>query len=134
MGRILRPKPNPTGGFNAFFYTLVSTDTKEMFFSSKRQQYLVDQGYTYQVNESLAKEAESASKIIVSKKKEIDLLNMVLEYRCEDEDKQEDKAVASAFGGEVDGDNASTINSSTTGTKQRKRKNLSALSGGADDD
>jgi DNA excision repair protein ERCC-3 len=49
LGRILRPKPNPTGGFNAFFYSLVSTDTREMYFSSKRQQYLVDQGYTYQV-------------------------------------------------------------------------------------
>lgn len=49
LGRILRPKPNPTGGFNAFFYSLVSTDTREMFFNSKRQQYLVDQGYTYQV-------------------------------------------------------------------------------------
>ena len=35
------------GGFNAFFYTLVSTDTSEMYYSSKRQQYLVDQGYTF---------------------------------------------------------------------------------------
>lgn len=49
LGRILRPKPNPTGGFNAFFYTLVSTDTREMFYSAKRQQYLVDQGYTYKI-------------------------------------------------------------------------------------
>ena len=37
------------GGFNAFFYTLVSTDTTEMFYSTKRQQYLVDQGYTFKV-------------------------------------------------------------------------------------
>ena len=50
LGRILRPKANQTqGGFNAFFYTLVSTDTREVFYSSKRQQYLVDQGYTYKV-------------------------------------------------------------------------------------
>jgi len=49
LGRILRPKANPTGGFNAFFYTLVSTDTREMYYSAKRQQYLVDQGYTYKI-------------------------------------------------------------------------------------
>ena len=53
LGRILRPKPNPTGAFNAFFYTLVSTDTKEMYFSTKRQQYLVDQGYTFKVVQDL---------------------------------------------------------------------------------
>lgn len=40
---------NADGGFNAFFYTLVSTDTSEMYYSSKRQQYLVDQGYTFKV-------------------------------------------------------------------------------------
>ena len=28
LGRILRPKPNPTGGFNAFFYSLISMDTR----------------------------------------------------------------------------------------------------------
>ena len=30
--------------FNAFFYTLVSRDTKEMYYSGKRQQFLGDQG------------------------------------------------------------------------------------------
>ena len=50
LGRILRAKPSADGdGFNAFFYTLVSTDTAEMFYSAKRQQYLVDQGYTFKV-------------------------------------------------------------------------------------
>jgi hypothetical protein len=56
LGRILRPKASQVhgqGGFNAFFYTLVSTDTREVFYSSKRQQYLVDQGYTYKVSASL---------------------------------------------------------------------------------
>lgn len=44
LGRILRPKSyTQTDGsnrssFNAFFYTLVSTDTQEMFYSTKRQQ------------------------------------------------------------------------------------------------
>ena len=31
------------GRYNAFFYTLVSMDTDEMYYSNKRQQYLVDQ-------------------------------------------------------------------------------------------
>jgi DNA excision repair protein ERCC-3 len=49
LGRILRPKANSSGGFNAFFYTLISRDTAEMYYSNKRQQYLVDQGYTFKV-------------------------------------------------------------------------------------
>lgn len=47
LGRILRAKKERAGAsaseFNAFFYTLVSKDTQEMFFSTKRQRFLVDQ-------------------------------------------------------------------------------------------
>ena len=49
LGRILRPKSGRNDEFNAFFYTLISEDTKEMYFSSKRQQFLVDQGYSFEV-------------------------------------------------------------------------------------
>lgn len=49
LGRILRPKPRAGQNFNAFFYSLVSTDTQEMFYSSKRQQFLIDQGYAFKV-------------------------------------------------------------------------------------
>ncbi len=35
--------------FDAFFYTLVSNDTREVYFTSKRQQFLIDQGYSYKV-------------------------------------------------------------------------------------
>ena len=35
--------------YNAFFYTLVSKDTQEMFYSAKRQQFLIDQGYSFKV-------------------------------------------------------------------------------------
>lgn len=54
LGRILRAKRGAPGSgqegeFNAFFYTLVSRDTKEMFYSSKRQQFLIDQGYAFKV-------------------------------------------------------------------------------------
>ncbi|KAF4320204.1 hypothetical protein BBO99_00002571 [Phytophthora kernoviae] len=63
LGRILRPKANATGGFNAFFYTLISTDTHEMYYSNKRQQYLVDQGYTFKVVTDLFEpDVESAAK------------------------------------------------------------------------
>jgi DNA excision repair protein ERCC-3 len=35
--------------YNAHFYTLVSKDTQEMYYSTKRQRYLVDQGYAFKV-------------------------------------------------------------------------------------
>ena len=34
-------------------HSLISMDTSEMYFSSKRQQYLVDQGYTFKVIKDL---------------------------------------------------------------------------------
>ena len=44
FGRILRAKSGgDDGAANATFYSLVSKSTQEMFFSPKRQQYLVDQ-------------------------------------------------------------------------------------------
>jgi len=49
LGRILRPKSRSSNRFNAFFYTLVSTDTKEVYYATKRQRFLVDQGYSFQV-------------------------------------------------------------------------------------
>jgi DNA excision repair protein ERCC-3 len=42
LGRILRPKER-----NSSFYTLVTRDTVEENFAGKRQQFLVEQGYTY---------------------------------------------------------------------------------------
>ena len=47
LGRILRAKRRNDEGFNAFFYSLVSKDTNEMYYSSKRQAFLVDQGYAF---------------------------------------------------------------------------------------
>ncbi|KAF2721082.1 DNA repair helicase rad25 [Polychaeton citri CBS 116435] len=49
LGRILRAKRRNDEGFNAFFYSLVSKDTNEVFYSSKRQAFLVDQGYAFKV-------------------------------------------------------------------------------------
>lgn len=49
LGRILRAKRRNDEGFNAFFYSLVSKDTQEMYYSTKRQVFLVDQGYAFKV-------------------------------------------------------------------------------------
>jgi hypothetical protein len=37
------------GEYNAFFYSLVSQDTKEMAYATGRQRFLIDQGYSYKV-------------------------------------------------------------------------------------
>lgn len=49
LGRILRAKKRSDDGFNAYFYSLVSKDTEEMYYSTKRQQFLIDQGYAFKV-------------------------------------------------------------------------------------
>ncbi len=46
LGRILRPKKN---GGSATFYTIVSEDTKEQDFAQKRQLFLCEQGYRYDI-------------------------------------------------------------------------------------
>jgi len=65
LGRILRPKSytqqdgSNRNSFNAFFYTLVTTDTQEMYYSAKRQQYLIDQGYTFKIVTNLCEKADA---------------------------------------------------------------------------
>jgi len=57
LGRILRAKKNSAAAlansgadyYNAYFYSLVSKDTKEMAYSIKRQRFLVNQGYSFKV-------------------------------------------------------------------------------------
>jgi len=46
LGRILRPKPS---GEIAYFYTLVTRDTREQDFAHHRQMFLTEQGYSYNV-------------------------------------------------------------------------------------
>jgi DNA excision repair protein ERCC-3 len=46
LGRILRPKSD---GGQAWFYTLVSEDTCEQEFGAKRQLFLTEQGYRYEI-------------------------------------------------------------------------------------
>lgn len=46
LGRILRPKSH---GRPAHFYTLVSRDSIEQEFATKRQLFLTEQGYSYEI-------------------------------------------------------------------------------------
>lgn len=46
LGRILRPKP---GRNQAHFYSLVSGDTVEQDFALKRQLFVCEQGYAYEI-------------------------------------------------------------------------------------
>jgi DNA excision repair protein ERCC-3 len=56
LGRILRPKKDLISEYNAFFYTLVTKNTKEMGFSIKRHGFLVDQGYYFKVVTNIKKD------------------------------------------------------------------------------
>jgi len=50
LGRILRPK-SPDGG-EAVFYTLVTADSREQEFGDRRQLFLTEQGYAYEILEA----------------------------------------------------------------------------------
>ncbi|KAG2677215.1 hypothetical protein I3843_12G090800 [Carya illinoinensis] len=85
LGRILRAKgklqDRMAGGkeeYNAFFYSLVSTDTQEMYYSSKRQQFLIDQGYSFKVITSLPPPDTGADLSYHSLDEQLALLGKVL--------------------------------------------------------
>jgi DNA excision repair protein ERCC-3 len=46
LGRILRPKAD---GRQAHFFTIVSRDTNDQEFAARRQRFLAEQGYAYQI-------------------------------------------------------------------------------------
>nr|CAD1836947.1 unnamed protein product [Ananas comosus var. bracteatus] len=85
LGRILRAKgrlqDRMSGGkeeYNAFFYSLVSTDTQEMYYSTKRQQFLIDQGYSFKVITSLPPPDTGAELSYYTLDEQLDLLGKVL--------------------------------------------------------
>lgn len=87
LGRILRAKKRNDPGFKVFFYTLVSKDTAEMHYSGKRQQFLIDQGYTFKVIE-----AHDEKRIYTTKAEQIELLSTILmasEIELESEDSED---------------------------------------------
>lgn len=61
LGRLLRPK---AGANQAHFYSLVTSDTKEQEFALRRQLFLCEQGYAYEIvegEELLAQGAEAGT-------------------------------------------------------------------------
>jgi DNA excision repair protein ERCC-3 len=88
LGRILRAKRRNDDGFNAFFYSLVSRDTEEMYYSAKRQQFLIDQGYAFKVITELRGLGETPGLAYATPKEQLELLHAVLmanETDAEDE-------------------------------------------------
>lgn len=89
LGRILRAKRGSLAEeYNAFFYTLVSQDTIEMGYSRKRQQFLVNQGYSYKVITHLSGMESDKDLFYSSRDDQGALLQQVLaatDVDCEDE-------------------------------------------------
>ncbi|KAI8593577.1 P-loop containing nucleoside triphosphate hydrolase protein [Geranomyces variabilis] len=95
LGRILRAKKRGAGGgagvgveADAFFYSLVSKDTEEVRYASKRQQFLIDQGYHFKIITKLDGIAELPDLVYSSRAAQIELLNTVLvagDYDDEDD-------------------------------------------------
>jgi DNA excision repair protein ERCC-3 len=78
IGRILRAKRRNDEGFNAFFYSLVSKDTQEMYYSTKRQQFLIDQGYAFKVITQLDGMETMKDLVYKTREEQIELVTTVL--------------------------------------------------------
>jgi DNA excision repair protein ERCC-3 len=124
LGRILRAKRRNDEGFNAFFYSLVSKDTDEMYYSSKRQAFLVDQGYAFKVITRLEGMEQSTDLAFATPSERRELLMDVLLAR--DEDAKEERIEGDAFGSKF----ASQGNKSKKGGVRRAAGTLSEFSGG----
>lgn len=62
LGRILRPKSD---GGQATFYSVVSEDTKEQDFAQKRQLFLCEQGYRYEIAHADSKGSPMTSGLVI---------------------------------------------------------------------
>jgi len=88
LGRILRAKRRNDEGFNAFFYSLVSRDTEEMLYSTKRQQFLIDQGYSFKVITHLEGIEKMKDLVFSTRKEQLELLNSTLNATEKDEEEE----------------------------------------------
>lgn len=136
LGRILRPKSytqqdgSNRSSFNAFFYTLVSADTQEMYYSAKRQQYLIDQGYTFRVVTTLSEKAnaEAVEKgyKYATKDQDRDLLVHLLasDTDLEKQQRSEDTAIRKS-----NADGAALVD--VRGVRRLAGMSMSSISGGS---
>jgi DNA excision repair protein ERCC-3 len=126
-GRILRAKRRNDEGFNAFFYSLVSKDTQEMYYSTKRQQFLIDQGYAFKVITHLDGLTEMPDLVYKTRDEQIELLQSVLLANESEAELGSDIRAS-------EGDLAGTVTSKDFGPMkfppvQRTTGSLNALSG-----
>jgi DNA excision repair protein ERCC-3 len=124
LGRILRAKRRNDEGFNAFFYSLVSKDTDEMYYSSKRQAFLVDQGYAFKVITRLEGMDNYAQLAFATPQERRELLLEVL--IAKDDELKEEKIEGDAFGTKY----ASGAGKKKKTGVRRAAGTLSELSGG----
>lgn len=121
LGRILRAKRRNDEGFNAFFYSLVSKDTQEMYYSTKRQAFLVDQGYAFKVITHLSGMEQLPDLAYATTRERRELLQQVLL-------KNEDAA-----GVEVgDDEGTNFMRKYDSSSAQRTAGSLAGLAGGED--
>ena len=71
---------NVAESYNAFFYSLVSQDTEEMHFSTKRQRFLVNQGYSFKVVTKLNGIEDEKDLSFNTKPEQAELLQQVYIY------------------------------------------------------
>jgi DNA excision repair protein ERCC-3 len=133
LGRILRAKRRNDEGFNAFFYSLVSKDTQEMFYSTKRQAFLVDQGYAFKVITELKGMKELPNLAYASPHDQRELLQNVLLQNA-DAANMDEYADDFDDGGSKSSTPASRAGTPKIGSSGSKAKrtsgNLASLAGG----
>ncbi|KZV62100.1 DNA helicase [Peniophora sp. CONT] len=136
LGRILRAKRRNDEGFNAFFYSLVSKDTQEMFYSTKRQQFLIDQGYAFKVITHLDGLEEMPGLVYSTPDERIELLNAVMMQNESAADLGTDvKASEGDLAGTVTSKDFGTVPTKNVfgkgaGKAKRAAGSMAALSGG----
>jgi len=117
LGRILRPKSKSSPDeFNAYFYSLVSQDTQEMYFATKRQSFLVDQGYSFKIITNLEDTGNFQSRLTPADEKAI--LKKILTHG-------DDKDI---FDKLTEDQDLNILNK--RGSKAQKSKSMSQISGG----
>ncbi|XP_064647287.1 general transcription and DNA repair factor IIH helicase subunit XPB-like [Lineus longissimus] len=92
LGRILRAKKGAVAEeYNAFFYSLVSQDTMEVHYATKRQRFLANQGYSYKVITKLAG-IEEEDLAFSTKEEQAQLLQKVLAANEDEAEEEKDPA------------------------------------------
>jgi DNA excision repair protein ERCC-3 len=105
--------------YNAFFYSLVSQDTEEMHFSTKRQRFLVNQGYSFKVVSKLGIE-DDPDLALYTKKDQAELLQEVLS--ATDADAEEEGSFPSGKSGGM----------AALSSVSRRMGSMATMSGGDD--